>query len=57
MCPVADGTNIAGIGVFAATPEDTDRIYARDPAVRAGVLRYEVHPTRTFPGSTLPPWS
>ena len=57
VCPVADGTNIAGIGVFAATPEDTDRIYARDPAVRAGVLRYEVHPTRTFPGSTLPPWS
>jgi hypothetical protein len=57
VCPVADGTNVAGIGLFAATPEDADRIYAQDPAVVAGVLRYEVHPTRTFPGSTLPAWS
>ncbi|HKW69973.1 MAG TPA: hypothetical protein VJP81_05260 [Candidatus Dormibacteraeota bacterium] len=56
VCPVADGTNVAGIGVFAAAPEDVDRIYAQDPAVKAGVLNYEVHPTRAFPGSTLPEW-
>jgi hypothetical protein len=56
VCPVADGSNVAGIGVFAATPDDVDRIYSQDPAVKAGVLNYEVHPTRGFPGSTLPVW-
>jgi len=40
--------------VFAATPEEVDRIYAADPAVQAGMLTYEIHPTRSFPGSALP---
>lgn len=57
VCAIADGTEVAGVGVFAATPTDVDRIYAGDPAVRAGVLTYEIHPTRTFPGSTLTSWS
>lgn len=56
VCPVADGTDITGVGVFAATPDDVDRIYSQDPAVQAGVLKYEIHPTRAFPGSTLPVW-
>lgn len=34
--------------------EEADRIMSRDPAVQAGVLTYELHPTRTFPGSALP---
>ena len=25
-----------------------------DPAVQAGVLTYELHPVRSFPGSSLP---
>ena len=53
VCPVADGSDVAGIGVFDATPEDVDLIYSRDPAVMAGVLTYEIHPTRTFPDSSL----
>lgn len=53
VCPVADGSDVAGIGVFDATVEDVDRIYAHDPAVQAGVLTYEVHPTQTFPDSCL----
>lgn len=57
VCPVADGSDVTGIGVFAAGVEDVDRIYALDPAVKAGVLTYEVHATRTFPGSTLPAWT
>lgn len=56
VCPIADGTNVVGVGIFAAPPEDVDRIYSQDPAVKAGILRYEIHPTRTFPGSTLPHW-
>jgi hypothetical protein len=25
-----------------------------DPAVRAGIFTYEIHPVRSFPGDTLP---
>lgn len=57
VCPVADGSDVTGIGVFAAGVEDVDRIYAQDPAVKACVLTYEVHLTRTFTGSTLPAWT
>jgi hypothetical protein len=53
VCPVADGSDVAGVGVFDATPEDVDLIYSRDPAVMAGVLTYEIHPTSTFPDSCL----
>lgn len=53
VCPVADGSDVAGVGVFDATPEDCDAIYSRDPAVMASILTYEVHPTRTFPDSSL----
>lgn len=55
VCPVADGSNVVGISVFDATPEDVDRILAGDPAVKANILTYEIHPTRTFPDSTLMP--
>lgn len=53
VCPVADGSGVAGISVFDASPEDVDRIMSGDPAVRADVLTYEIHPTRSFPGSSL----
>lgn len=56
VCPVVDGGPITGVGVFAATPEEVDRIYSHDPAVTAGILTYEIHPTRTFAGSTLTEW-
>jgi len=53
VCPVADGSEVAGIGIFDAEPDEVDRILAADPAVMAEILRYEIHPTRTFPNSTL----
>ncbi|MBV9449711.1 MAG: hypothetical protein JO345_27840 [Streptosporangiaceae bacterium] len=55
VCPVADDSGWAGIGIFDATPEDTARIMDGDPAIQAGVLSYEVHPVRGFPGDRLPP--
>ena len=55
VCPVADGSGVAGISIFDASPEDVDRIMAGDPAVRADVLTYEIHPTRSFPESSLKP--
>jgi hypothetical protein len=55
VCPVADDTEWAGIGIFDKTPEETARIMDEDPAVQANVLSYEVHPVRGFPGDSLPP--
>lgn len=54
VCPIADGGDVAGLGIFDASPEDVERIMAADPAVREGVLTYDVHPTWSFPGSALP---
>jgi hypothetical protein len=55
VCPVADGSGVTGMGIFNASPEDVERIMSEDPGVKEGVFTYEIHATRTFPGSTLPP--
>ena len=54
VLPVTDGSDVCGIGVFAATVDDTTAIMADDPGVAAGVFSYEVHPCRGFPGDSLP---
>jgi hypothetical protein len=54
VCPVADGGDVAGVGIFDASAEDVETIMCEDPAVKASVLEYEIHPTRSFPGSCLP---
>lgn len=54
VCPVRDGTDMAGVCVFAQTPERVREILEGDPAVQAGLLTYTIHPCRGFPGSTLP---
>jgi len=54
VCPIGDGTGIAGVGVFNAPIEQVDELCKSDPAVRAGVLTYEVHQARGFPGDSLP---
>ena len=54
VCPVDDGSGLAGVSVFDATPDDVDRIMSLDPSVQAGVFTYDIHPTRSFPGSMLP---
>lgn len=54
ICPVSDGSEVKGICILDATPDEADRIMAGDPAVRAGVLTYEIHASRSYAGSTLP---
>jgi len=54
VCPIADGTELAGICVFDTDRACAEQIMADDPAVRAGVLSVEVHPTRSFAGDCLP---
>jgi hypothetical protein len=54
VLPVTDETDLAGIGVFTATLEETQEIMNDDPGVRAGIFTYDVHPVRGVPGARLP---
>jgi hypothetical protein len=54
VLPVTDGSDVCGIGVFAATVDETTAIMGDDPGVAAGVFTYEVHSCRGFPGDSLP---
>jgi len=54
VCPVRDDSDVAGLGIFNASVDEVDRLLRDDPAVREGVLRYELHPCRSFPGDQLP---
>ena len=54
VCPIADGSNVAGVGIFNASVEEVKKIMDEDPAVQAGVLIYETHASRSFPGDCLP---
>jgi len=54
VCPTTDNSHFSGLGVFAANPDHVATIMDADPAIQAGVLTYELHRVRSFPGSTLP---
>lgn len=54
VCPVGDGTGLAGVGIFVDDPDTVRSIMDGDPAIQAGILSYTVHPCRGFPGSALP---
>ncbi|MGH3563336.1 MAG: hypothetical protein ACRDTN_16525 [Mycobacterium sp.] len=51
---VMDDSDVYGVEVFDATVEDTIAVMNDDPGVQAGVLTYEVHLGRGFPGDSLP---
>lgn len=53
VLPVADGSDVCGVAVFAATVDETAAIMADDPGVARGVFAYEVHACRGFPGDAL----
>jgi hypothetical protein len=54
VCPVADGENISGIGIFNAPIDEVKKIMDEDPGVKAGIFEYEIHTCRSFPGDSLP---
>lgn len=56
VCPINDGTDAAGVGVFGAAVEQVREVLDGDPAIQAQVLTYELHPARGFPGDGLRPW-
>jgi hypothetical protein len=55
VLPAGGGeSDLSGIGVFAASPEEVAKIMDHDPGVEAGIFSYEVHPVRGFPDAHLP---
>ena len=54
VCPVRDGSEISGVGIFNTSLEETKKIMDDDPGVQAGVFVYELHACRSFPGDSLP---
>ncbi len=54
VCPIADESDVSGVGIFNASVEETKKIMDDDPGVKAGVFVYEVHACRGFPGDSLP---
>jgi hypothetical protein len=54
VCPIRDGSDVSGIGIFNASLEGVKKIMDEDPGVQAGVFVYEVHACRSFPGDRLP---
>jgi hypothetical protein len=53
LCPVASDT-VAGVAIMTVPTEEAAEIMAGDPCVRAGMMRFEVHPCHGFPGDALP---
>ena len=52
-CPVNDGSEFSGVGVFNVPIEEAKKIMDEDPGVKAGVFVYELHVCRGFPGDSL----
>jgi hypothetical protein len=53
-CPINDGTEVKGVGIFSTSVEETKRIMDEDPGVKAGIFTYEIHPCRSFLRAKLP---
>jgi len=53
VCPVADGSNVCGVGIFNTDLDKTKSIMDEDPGVKEGVFTYDLHPCRSFPGDKL----
>ena len=54
VCAIRDESDISGVGIFNATPEETKKIYDDDPGVKAGIFTFEIHRCSSFPGDSLP---
>ena len=54
VCPIRDGGDVTGIGIFNTNLEETRKLMDDDPGVQAGVFVYELHACRGFPGDSLP---
>jgi len=54
VCPVAQQSEIVGIGIFNAEAETIHERLKEDPAISEGIFTYELLPVRSFRGDRLP---
>ena len=54
VCPVADESDIKGVGIFNVDKTELINIMNDDPGVKEGIFTYEILSCRSFPGDTLP---
>jgi hypothetical protein len=52
--PLTDGGTYVGICVFTVGPDEARKLMETDPAIKAGILTFEVHTWKSFPGDALP---
>lgn len=53
VCAVSDDSDLCGVAVLDMELEEARRVLDGDPGVQAGIFTYELHTTRSFPGSAL----
>src|SRR5260370_27524140 len=53
VCPISDGSDVRGVGIFNAYVETVQKIMDEDPGVKAVVFVYEIHACRSFPVDIL----
>jgi uncharacterized protein YciI len=51
--PIIDESDLRGMCILRADQSAAEQIMAGDPAIRAGIFRFEIHPWRSFPGDSL----
>jgi hypothetical protein len=54
VCPLVGDSEVRGVEIFSVGVEDVKKTLDEDPAVKAGILIYEVYTCRSFPGDALP---
>ncbi len=54
VCPVSDGSELNGIGIFNASIDKVKLLMDEDPGVKQGLYVYEVNTCKSFPGDILP---
>lgn len=53
VLPGNDESEISGMMIFRTDVEETRRIMAEDPTVKAGIFTYDIHSVLGFPGDSL----
>ena len=53
VCPVNDGSDLCGIGIFHTAIDEARSIMEKDPGILQKVFTYELHLCRSFPGDEI----
>ena len=53
VCPVFGNDNLSGLYIFNTDADEAVKIMDSDPAVKAGIFRYEIYSCKGIPGDSL----